>query len=206
MLNATRFPDRRHRGTTILEVLVTMLILAFGLLGLAGLQMKIHTAETESYQRAQAILLLSDMAERIKLNRLTPQTYVTGTTSPLGVGDTQPAPAACSALPIGGTPDQLRLRDWCEWSNALKGASEQAGGQSVGTMIGGRGCIEQLQAANPATGVCTPGVYRVTVTWQGLNPTVAPALTCGAGLYGAPNLQRAVSANVTVGLPQCTMS
>jgi type IV pilus assembly protein PilV len=197
MLNATRFIHRCQRGVTLLEVLVTIVILAFGLLGLAGLQMKIQTAQTESYQRAQAIVLLSDMLERINANRANAASYVTGTASPLGVGDTQPT--SCTTLAMGSARDQ------CEWSNALKGAAEQKGSQNLGAMMGGRGCIEQLQAANPATGVCTPGEYRVTVIWQGLNQTVAPALACGNTLsYGAPALRRAVSANITAALLLCS--
>jgi type IV pilus assembly protein PilV len=203
MLNATRIIRRLQHGTTMLEVLVTIVILAFGLLGLAGLQMRMRAAEMEAYQRAQAVLLLSDMVERMNVNRAVAASYVTGTATPLGVGDTQPAPAACSALPVT-TSSQLVLRDQCEWSNALKGAAEQLGGiQNVGAMIGARGCVEQQQAANPAIGVCTPGTYRITVSWQGLHETVAPALTCGAGLYGLPALRRSISVNVSVGLPLC---
>lgn len=179
----------------MLEVLVTMVVLAFGMLGLAGLQSKLHLAEVEAYQRAQAVVLLSDMVERIYANRPNATSYVTGTASPLGTGDTQPA--SCTALAIGSARDQ------CEWSNALKGAAETRASANAGAMIGARGCVEQLQAANPASGVCLPGIYRVTVTWQGLNATAAPALICGSGLYGTAALQRAISTNVTVGLLQC---
>ena len=180
----------------MLEVLVTIVIVVFGLLGLAGMQMRIQTAQMESYQRAQAIVLLSDMVERMNANHLTAATYVTGTASPLGVGDAQPT--SCSALAMGSARDQ------CGWSNALKGAAEQQASVNAGAMIGARGCIEQLQAPDPTVGVCTAGVYRVTVVWQGLNETVAPALICGlASFYGQSTLQRAVSATVTVGLPRC---
>jgi type IV pilus assembly protein PilV len=180
----------------MIEVLVTIVIVVFGLLGLAGMQMRIQIAEMESYQRAQAIVLLSDMAERINANRSTAASYVTGTASPLGVGDTQPT--SCSGLAMGSARDQ------CVWSNALKGAAEQKASVNSGAMISARGCIEQLQAPDPTVGVCAPGMYRVTVVWQGLNETVAPALICGqASFYGKATLQRAVSANVTVGLPLC---
>src|SRR5262249_18984225 len=54
-----------QRGTSLIEVLVTLLILAFGLLGVAGLQSKMGLAEMESYARSQALLVLSDMAERL---------------------------------------------------------------------------------------------------------------------------------------------
>ena len=195
MLNPGRIVMVPQQGVTLLEVLVTILILAFGMLGLAGLMGKTQIAEMESYQRVQAVSLLSEMTERIEANRIAATAYVTGTASPLGVGDTQPA--TCAGIPFGAAHDQ------CEWSNALKGAAELKSGLYAGAMLGARGCIERVQAADPTPGVCKPGVYRVTVAWQGLNPTAAPFLACGSGLYGATNLRRAVAADVTVGLPGC---
>jgi type IV pilus assembly protein PilV len=188
----------RQRGTTLLEVLVTMLVLAFGMLGLAGLQAKMHLAEMESYQRAQAVVLLSDMVERINANRANAAAYVTGTASPLGTSDTQGA--SCTAAAFGVARDQ------CEWSNALKGAAEKTGGTSIGAMLGARGCVEQLQAPDLSAGVCRPGVYRVTVVWQGLNATATPSLACASAVsYGSTTaLRRAIGANVTIGLTTCS--
>ena len=40
-----------QRGSTMLEVLVTIAILAVGLLGLAGLQSRLQVSEMESYQQ-----------------------------------------------------------------------------------------------------------------------------------------------------------
>jgi type IV pilus assembly protein PilV len=195
-MNASRFIRRRQRGTTLLEVLVTILILSFGMLGLAALQAKIHLAEMEAYQRAQAVVLLSDMLERISANRTNAATYVTGTASPLGTGDTQPT--ACPTA-MGAARDQ------CEWSNALKGAAETAGGARIGAMIGARGCIAELQAPDTSWGVCRPGIYQVTVVWQGMNATAAPNLACAsAASYGSANLRRAIAANVSVALSSCS--
>jgi type IV pilus assembly protein PilV len=97
-------------------------------------------------------------------------------------------------------------RDKCEWSNALKGAAEKTGSSLIGAMIGARGCIEQLQLRDISVGVCKPGVYRVTVVWQGLNPTAAPSLTCASAFsYGSTTaLRRAIATNVTLGLPSCS--
>ena len=107
-------------------------------------------------------------------------------------------PASCVGVAAGAA------RDRCEWSNLLKGASEKSGGANIGAMIGARGCIEEIQAMNPTTGTCTPGIYRITVAWQGLTPVSAPASNCGSGLYGANDAhRRAASLNVTVGLPTC---
>lgn len=186
---------RRQAGFSLIEVLVTIVLLAFGLLGLAGFQLRIQTAEMEAYQRAQAVVLMADMVERINANRANAVAYVTA--SPLGTGDAQPA--SCAGVAAG-----TAARDQCEWSNALKGSSELSGTASVGAMINSLGCITQVQAPNAAAGVCTPGNYRIDVAWQGLNATRAPSVACGQGSYGTDTLRRVVSAQVTVGLPGCS--
>ncbi len=204
MLKARPFYNKRQRGTTLLEVLVTIIILAFGLLGLAGLQAKVQSAELESYQRVQAILLLSEMSERISANRSQAASYVSANT--LGAGDVS-ASAHCPSVSNGlcvctglatGTD-----RDLCEWSNDLKGAGEQKSATSLGAMLGARGCITQGQAPDPTANFCTPGIYLVSVAWQGFNPTTASAYTCGQGLYGTDTYRRVISTQLTVGLPNC---
>lgn len=189
-------------GFTLLEVLITLIILAIGLLGLASLQSKIQLGQVESYQRAQAVLLLEDMVNRINTASLTTvgiptaAPYVTGTTAPLGdANDGQPA--SCAGLAVG------LARDQCEWSNALKGASEIKGTGNVGAMVSARGCVEQLQAENPTPTVCTPGIYRVSVVWQGLNQTVEPALLCAAGSGYGNGYRRVISTQLVIGLPSC---
>lgn len=191
MLTPPPFRYHSQHGVSLLEVLVTIVILAFGLLGLAGLQAKIQLVEVESFQRAQAILLLNDMSERISANRANAATY--DTTTIFGKDNTQPSD--CSSLGIG------QPRDTCEWSNALKGAGEQISGANVGSLTDGRGCITKIQDENIAT--CTPGIYQVTVAWQGMHRTTAPASTCGQGSYGADSYRRAVSTRISVGMPTC---
>lgn len=186
---------KRQHGTSLLEVLITIVILAFGILGLAGLQSKIQLAEMESFQRAQATLLLSDMIERVSANRDNAASYSLAASSPVGTGDTQTT--NCTTVAAGST------RDICEWSNALKGASEKINSANTGAMLGGRGCVTQVQAPDPAAGVCLPGVYRVTVVWQGMNQTTASSLTCGQGSYTPDTTRRAISSQITVGLPNC---
>ena len=183
------------RGTSMVEVLVTLVILAFGLLGVAGLQTKVGVAEMESYQRAQALLALSQMTERISANTAQATSYVSNT--PVGTGDAQPTD--CSGIAPGAN------RDLCEWSNSLKGTTENsAAGASTGGLTGGRGCITQLQAPNPALGVCTAGIYQVAVAWQGMAPTATPVLACAAGQYGANDAyRRVIAATVHVPTTSC---
>lgn len=151
----------------MIEVLVTLVIIAFGLLGMAGLQTRLQMSEMESYQRSQALLLLNDMANRIATNRANAASYVTGPSTPLGAGDD--CPTAVS------TGVQRDLREWCE---ALQGAAETttSGGvtSKIGAMVGGRGCVEVVGSD-----------YLVSVVWQGLTPISAPpsSLACGANAY-----------------------
>lgn len=185
-----------QRGFALLEVLITIVILAFGLLGLIGLQTKMQLAEVDSFQRAQAILLLSDMAERMSANRWQAASYIS--TTPIGTGDSQAADFDCTTVAMG------QARDVCEWSNALKGSAEKKSSTDVGAMSGARGCIEQVQA--PVAATCTPGVYRVSVAWQGNSKTLASSLTCAnTGLYGGETYRRAIAARVTVGQPTCNI-
>jgi len=171
-----------ERGATMLEVLITIVIVVFGLLGLAGLQARMQAAELESYQRTQALVLLQDMVDRITTNRKNATQYVT---AEVGTGTAEVA--NCTAL---GTQHE---RDLCQWSNALLGASEKKGTAAVGAMIGARGCI-----TNPV--VTPPLEFEVAVAWQGLTPTTGAALsTCGQGDYGADEAyRRVVTARVVV--------
>lgn len=188
---------RRERGAALLEVMVAILITSFGLLALAGLQTKMNAALLEAYQRAQGLILLEDMTQRIQANQSMSVDYIAAS---LGTGDA--LPVDCTAI---ATPTRANL-DRCEWSNALKGAAEVSEADiNLGAMIGARGCIEQLQVANAATGICQPAIYRVTVAWQGFNATVAPAVSCGVNQYGADDtLRKAVSSRVIVPLPSCS--
>ena len=206
----TRAARRSQAGMTMLEVLITLVILAFGLLGLAGLHIKIQTLDMEAYQRAQGILLLRDMVERMKANSANAASYLSTAASPPPVtypyGTDDPATDTLQDCADAATFDTEAKRGVCEWSNALKGAAESSSGTKVGAMIGGRGCIEQLQAEDASAGVCKPGIYRVTVAWQGLYATTAPSLSCGKDLYGDPvndALRRAISSDIVVGLASC---
>ena len=194
---------RAQRGTSLIEVLITLVITAYGVLGLTGLMNGMHLLETEGFQRSQALVLLGDMIERISVAN--PQTPVAATAfanaattdAPVGTGDSEPAD--CSTLAAGGA------RDVCEWSNALKGAAEKLAGNRVGAMSGARGCIELLTAPDATSGVCTPATFRVTIAWQGLLDSGAPGSACGRNLYGSESARRALSEQVTVGLPGCTV-
>ena len=105
-------PGYRERGATLVEVLVTIVILSFGLLGVAGLQVRMHLAQAESYHRSHAVLLIQDMVDRVNANRINALNYVTA--AALGAGN---GVRDCTGL----TGAAL---DLCEWNNALLGTAE----------------------------------------------------------------------------------
>lgn len=59
----------KTNGFTLIEVLVGLIILAIGLLGLAGLQMKALRHNNDAYHRSQATLLAYDIMDRMRANR-----------------------------------------------------------------------------------------------------------------------------------------
>ena len=175
----------RERGVTMIEVLITIIILSFGLLGLAGLQARVQLAEIEAYQRAQGIVLLQDMVDRINANRKNSMDY---NGAAVGTGN-ETIGTDCSEM-TGAT------LDLCAWHNALLGNAEAKGGQNVGAMIGARGCVTNTVSTMPRE-------FLVSVVWQGITSTAAPAsTTCGQNSYGNEAMRRALVARVIVGCLQ----
>lgn len=164
-------------GFALLEVLVTIIILAFGLLGLAGLQSRALSAELESYQRAQALILTQDMADKMQTNRKAASGYAFTTSGAQYVGTS--ASYDCTAI-----TDSRAQSDCTDWGNLLLGAAETIGTSKVGAMIGARGCVS-YDSSTELTGLPGSGVYTVTVAWQGMGSLTAPpaAVTCAASTY-----------------------
>ena len=194
-----RLANSRQTGYLMIEVLITMFILAVGLLGVVGLQARAEQAETDSYQRTQALILAQDIADRIGANRTvafdtSTSPYVVPTTAPLGTASAKDCSAPATTADI----------DLCAWSDALIGAAESYGGtcdtsaatsrgaNCAGTLLNARGCI-----TSPAA-----HIYLIQVVWQGMTPSAAPpgSVACGATLYGAnDDLRRAVTTVVQIG-------
>jgi type IV pilus assembly protein PilV len=186
---------QKSSGFTLIEVLVTMVIICFGMLGLAGLILKGHQASSEAYQRNQALILANDIAEKMKTNRnqngqLNSGFYIAAAPVP-GVGS---APVAltldCSTTTC--LPAQIAVYDVQTWTNLLAGTQETStatANANVGGIVNARGCIE-ASGAN--------GQARISVAWQGIQSTTAPpgTLTCGQGAYAPDSTRRLVYIDV----------
>jgi type IV pilus assembly protein PilV len=174
--------SRHIAGFAMIEVMVTVVIVAFGLLGIAGLISRSFMMEVEGTQRTQAMLLLQDMASRIEANRTNVAAYVTGD-------------AGITCDPAGTT---LASGDRCQWAQLLAGANEQIDAQNAGVLVGARGCIYEIDGFNR--------IYALAIAWQGMTAGPAPITItgfapngCGQGLYGNENRRRVMTLPVRLG-------
>jgi len=116
---------RREFGFSLIEVLVTMLILAFGLLGVAGLLVGgvSNAAASESF--AKASQLAADMADRIRAN---PAVALSATSEYITTyTDTPPS-----------SPTTIAQQDKKVWMEALAAQLPQGKGRIYNTVSGGQ--------------------------------------------------------------------
>jgi type IV pilus assembly protein PilV len=162
----------RTSGFSLIEVLIAVIILAIGLLGIAGLQVTSKRTSFEALQRVTAVMLSQDIVERMRANKAQLSTYtaaadVTGTL-------TAPSPNCTSAT---CDPDEIVDYDLYQWQQAIVGAAETKTSGGVTTNTGGlilpTGCI---------TAGATTGEATVAIAWRGLTKLSNPSInTCGAG-------------------------
>ena len=225
-LSLTLVPRRRAmRGFTLIEILVTLVILMFGLLGIAGLMAQGQRASFEAYQRQQALALANDMAERIKANRPGVDNTAVGKTyadvvslgAPVGDGSRfKTASVDCAASTC--TTAEVVEYDAALWDGVVAGSAaekDRSTGDPIGPLLKPRGCVQTLPGATACPACGGPPAsrqvsYRVSIAWQGNFPTAAPdaANTCGSGLYHDPvtnsvddNFRRLVAVDVYTVIP-----
>ena len=193
----------RQSGFSMIEVLVSLLIIQVGLLGLVGTQVVAQRAESEAYQRAQAVILLNDMVERLNANRSYGSCFAftspTAGTPYLGVVDSGHYTTACS-----GSAMAQQAMD--AWDRELQGYAERdSSSNKIGAILSARGCISSFNDTSNVTGGVT--VYVIAVAWQGQSDSFSPnslaaantsntalqqAAACGVGLYGSDDGLRRV--------------
>ena len=190
----------RCQGFSLLEVLVSLVIVALGLLGLAGLQVRMQQAELESYQRNQAVIILYDIVERIQTQKASVSCFTITTDAANGtpfIGAGASAPTGCAASSAAN--NTLADNALAELDGLLDGASEKSGGNSIGAIEGARACISYGGSSTEvigASGSALPGtgVYTVVVSWQGRSDSAPPTVNCANDQYGSSTKRRAVSA------------
>lgn len=159
-----------QKGFSIIEVMVTLVILTVGLLGLAGLQARAMSSEIESYARGQAILLVDDMSDRILSDPVSAKAGTFHSDDTFGA-----AIAACDS----GTPQENEL---CNWGNAIKGNAVKQGAATIGTLSSPVGCVTWDGATL---------TYQVSVAWAS-GQTITGAQPNSCGIAQIPGANRIV--------------
>ena len=184
----------RQAGFSMLEVLVALVVVVIGLLGVIGLQTVAQQSNFESYQRAQALIMLNDMAEKINTNRASAGCFaISGATASstgtpyFGTSGTGYVNTINCTSGFYNEDSRLLANDaMTSWNSALRGATETRGGSALTALVGARGCVTVDAATN---------TYTVAVVWQGMTSTVdtSSVIACAKGLYGGDANRRVVS-------------
>ena len=153
----------RLGGFAMLEVLISILVIAFGLLGLAGLQGFSIRNNHNAYLRGQATLFAYDIADRIRANRrgFDNGNYSLGT----AVGNyslgTVVDTAAChpSGTPSGCSTGEMAGYDLFTWGQTLRQLPSGQGVVCIDDAVG-----EGISAAAPNCSGGT-GLQYVVKIW-----------------------------------------
>jgi type IV pilus assembly protein PilV len=144
-------PGRGHRlsgGFTLVEVLVSLVVLSIGLLGIAKLMLVASHSNDSAYLRSQATELAYAALDNMRANR---QTAITqGYDTPLTAGATDPG-FVCEGTATPCTPAQIASYDVYRWKQSV--ATPPAG-----TLPNGQGSI--------VTTTATPTTATITVQWD----------------------------------------
>ena len=139
---------RRQRGFSIVEVLVALVVISVGMLGIAGLYLSSLQASRTAKLRAQAVMLVGSIADRIRANRDAAVAYDTDTYG--GAPKTQDCDTkTCTAA-------ALSQDDLARWIEDIKAALP--GGAAV------TGKVKVTDRVRP-----NPDNYVITVTWHEAN-------------------------------------
>ncbi len=108
----------RQRGVSLIEVLVALLVVSLGVLAVTGLQATAARYGKTSEFRAMATLLASDLADRMRANKVAASDgdYVlAGEYAPI---ESLPDVPTCN-IPNGCLKDEMAAIDIAEWRRAL---------------------------------------------------------------------------------------
>ncbi len=131
------FVTSYHRGITMIEVLIAIVIFAFGLLAIAGLQLAALKYQKGAWSRAGSATIATDLGERMRANvqaaREIPSRYqLTGSYNSLKANP--PTPSGCDSNSTLCTAEEIAQNDLAEWYANL--AATLPGG--AGTIVGSR--------------------------------------------------------------------
>jgi type IV pilus assembly protein PilV len=145
----------KQRGSSLIEVLVTMIIVSLALLGQAGLITLSSKANHSAYLRSQATLLSYDILERLRLNR------ALAIASSFNINFAAPGNDPSDSVPGGNAIQNLELRDW---KSNIESALPNGDGQV--TVQGSGDVTISIQWSEVVKGASNGSITPTTFTTQ----------------------------------------
>ena len=178
MLKLNHLDDvSRTKGFTLIEVLVSLVVLAIGLLGIAKLMLVSSHSNDSAYLRSQATALAYEILDDMRANRLEAlppnSSYDTAAATPVVF----PFPGVACVATACSNATQVAKYDLFQWGMRLDANS---GLIPAGALPSGRG---QVVSAQDPTSLQT--TVTITVSW---NDSVAQS-TLNVGAPPAANTQ-----------------
>ncbi|MDO6610057.1 type IV pilus modification protein PilV [Shewanella sp. 1_MG-2023] len=145
----------KRNGFSLIEVMVSLVILTVGLVGIFNLHIVAKRGSYESFQQTQASYYANDIINRMRMNRSELINYQ-GTYS--GISS---APAKSCDVNVGGnsicTSVETRVWDLYQWERMFQGDNEKSSGTNVGGLDTSVACID-----------VSGRDVTVVVTWRGV--------------------------------------
>lgn len=156
----------RSHGVSLIEVMVTLVVVSVGVLGFASLQGQTQMAELQSAEYAYASRMVNSMAEQLRAdadygNKCLGSSYNSATTTP-------PTDMACATIAHVTTTSSINT-----WVGEL--SQSNVNSITVGGLPDPAGCIG-FTAAVAADNM--PAMYTIEVTWEGTNELAHVATDC----------------------------
>jgi type IV pilus assembly protein PilV len=193
-------------GFTMVEVLIALLVLAIGILGMAGIQIQGMRGTQSSFLSTEATNIAQDMAERMLANPVAAQNsggterdgtplvdnqFAAVNSAAYVCNDTDNPVTECRGIGANCTPTEMARYDIETWICGMPNAD---GGVTPGISarldngIATIQCIDNdAAAAAPDADPCSPGsTHRITVSWDETSPSDGTIVNRTAVVFTVP--------------------
>lgn len=173
---------KKMAGLTMIEILVTLVVLSIGLLSIAALQITGIRSANGSVHRTQATILTDDLAERMRANRVAVYDNRFAAVDSALIDCATPPNPYCSSYFNGGgftaaqncTAAQMAAYDINTWFCGELNNGGRSGGviasipQASATVT----CTDIDPPSGPDGDVCTDrlSMHTITINWNEANP------------------------------------
>ena len=142
-------------GFTLVEVLVALVVLAVGMLGIAGLYVESLKAGRTSIYRTTAVTLAADMADRIRANPAAPASYA-------GAGPGSDAFGCVNGI-AACNGDEMAQDDWFRWNEAVQARLPQGAAGNIAVAPVGSVTQYSITLQWPEAGQAEPASYTLVM-------------------------------------------